>query len=124
MTKVRCISETDEVSELFKELEKVARDTRTPFSKMLAICVKVYLNSPLSIEGKSIEEEVKLFDKIETIRKLINEAKGDDLIKIGIEPGPIFNNIFKALLDARVNGQLATRDEEIIFVESQFLKYD
>ena len=49
---------------------------------------------------------------------------GDDLIKIGIEPGPIFDNIFKALRDARVNGQLATRDEEIIFVESQFLKYD
>ena len=97
MTKVRCISETDEVSELFKELEKVARDTRTPFSKMLAIGVKVYLNSPLSIEGKSIEEEVKLFDKIEKIRKLINEAKGDDLIKIQKRHQQIFLEHFPIL---------------------------
>ena len=82
MSKIRCISETEEVAKLFKELEKLAKDTNTSFSKMLATCVKVYLNSPLSIEGKSIEEEIKFFDKIEKIRKLINEAKGDDLIKI------------------------------------------
>ena len=82
MVRIRCISETEEVTKLFKELEKIARDSNTPFSKMLAICVKVYLRSPLSIEGKSIEEEIKFFDKIEKIRKLIDEAKGDDLIKI------------------------------------------
>ena len=82
MTKVRTISETDEVSKLFRELEKIAKDSNIPFSKMLGICVKVYLNSPLIIEGKSIQEEIKLFDKIEKIRKLINEARGEDLIKI------------------------------------------
>jgi hypothetical protein len=82
MTKVRTISETDEVSKLFGELEKIAKDSNIPFSKMLGICVKGYLNSPIIIEGKNIKEEIKLFDKIEKIRKLINEAKGEDLIKI------------------------------------------
>ena len=47
---------------------------------------------------------------------------GDDLIGMGVEPGPIFNDVFKALRDARVNGQVASRDEEVLFVESQFLK--
>ena len=82
MSKIRCISETEEVTKLFRELEKLAKDTNTSFSKMLATCVKVYLNSPLSIEGKSIEEEIKLFGRIDKIRKMINEARGDDLIKI------------------------------------------
>ena len=47
---------------------------------------------------------------------------GDDLIKMGMEPGPVFDDIFKALRDARVNGQVASRDEEVVLVESQFLK--
>ena len=47
---------------------------------------------------------------------------GDDLVGMGVEPGPIFKDVFKALRDARVNGQVASRDEEVLFVESQFLK--
>ena len=82
MSKIRCISETEEVTKLFRELDKVAKVEGVSFSKMLSICVKVYLGSSLSIEGKNIEDEIKLFDKIEKIRKLINESKGDDLIKI------------------------------------------
>jgi len=46
---------------------------------------------------------------------------GDDLMKMGLQPGPAFNNVFKALRDARVNGQVASRDEEVIFVRSNFL---
>jgi len=46
---------------------------------------------------------------------------GDDLMKMGMQPGPTFNNVFKALRDARVNGQVASRDEEVIFVRSNFL---
>ena len=47
---------------------------------------------------------------------------GDDLIGMGIEPGPIFQDVFKVLRDARVNGQVVSRDEEVILVKSKFLK--
>ena len=50
------------------------------------------------------------------------ELNGNDLIGMGIEPGPIFNDVLKALRDARVNGQIKSRDEEIFLVESEFLK--
>jgi tRNA nucleotidyltransferase (CCA-adding enzyme) len=46
---------------------------------------------------------------------------GDDLMKMGMQPGPAFNNIFKALRDARINGQVVSRNEEVIFVRSNFL---
>ena len=39
-----------------------------------------------------------------------------------MEPGSSFNDVFKALRDARINGQVTSRDEEIVLVESQFLK--
>jgi hypothetical protein len=41
---------------------------------------------------------------------------------MGIKPGPIFNDVLKALRDARVNGQVTSRDEEIILIEARFLK--
>jgi tRNA nucleotidyltransferase (CCA-adding enzyme) len=50
------------------------------------------------------------------------ELNGNDLIEMGIKPGPIFNDVLKALRDARLNGQVESLDEEIVLVKSQFLK--
>ncbi|MFQ5449264.1 MAG: CBS domain-containing protein [Nitrospinaceae bacterium] len=47
---------------------------------------------------------------------------GDDLIRLGVQPGPIFQNIFKTLREARVNGAIQSRREEMDLVKKQFLK--
>ena len=47
---------------------------------------------------------------------------GGDLIRMGMEPGPVFETVLKTLRDARVNGQVRSREEEVSLVESQFLK--
>lgn len=46
---------------------------------------------------------------------------GDDLIRMGMQPGPGFKAIFKALRDARLNGKIKTREDEMIFVEREFI---
>ncbi len=50
------------------------------------------------------------------------ELTGEDLIRMGMKPGPVFQDVFKTLRDARVNGQVKSRDEEVALVGSQFLK--
>jgi tRNA nucleotidyltransferase (CCA-adding enzyme) len=47
---------------------------------------------------------------------------GDDLIEMGVSPGPLFQQVFKALRDARVNGQVNSKKDEIALVEQQFLQ--
>ncbi|VAX32247.1 tRNA nucleotidyltransferase, A-adding, partial [hydrothermal vent metagenome] len=47
---------------------------------------------------------------------------GDDLIQMGVSPGPVFQQVFKALRDARVNGQVNSKKDEISLVEKQFLQ--
>ncbi len=47
---------------------------------------------------------------------------GDDLIRMGVKPGPVFQEVFKALRDARVNGQVTSKEDEIALVEKQFLQ--
>lgn len=46
---------------------------------------------------------------------------GDDLIHMGIQPGPIFKAVFKTLRDARINGLIHSREEEVALVQNRFL---
>ena len=47
---------------------------------------------------------------------------GDDLVKMGLEPGPVFQSVLNALREARVIGSVSSREEEVALVEEQFLK--
>jgi len=46
---------------------------------------------------------------------------GDDLLKMGMEPGPVFQSVFKALRQAHIKGEIETREEEVALVRKQFL---
>ena len=50
-------------------------------------------------------------------RHIDTSVKGKDLKKMGIEPGPIYREILQAVLDAKLNGQLKTRNDELDFVK-------
>ena len=47
---------------------------------------------------------------------------GSDLMKMGMEPGPVFKFALNALREARVDGSVKSREEEIALVEERFLK--
>ncbi|MBF0467995.1 MAG: CBS domain-containing protein, partial [Desulfamplus sp.] len=44
--------------------------------------------------------------------------RGRDLIKIGLKPGPEYKNIIQAVLDAKLDGIVNTREEELAFVKA------
>ena len=50
------------------------------------------------------------------LRKIGVSISGKDLINIGVKPGPIYREIFKATLDAKLNGELKTKKDELDFV--------
>jgi len=45
---------------------------------------------------------------------------GDDLIRIGYKPGPLFSNILTQLEDAQLEGRIKSRDEAIEWVRQAF----
>ncbi len=47
---------------------------------------------------------------------------GHDLLGMGLQPGPHFKKILEFLRDARLNGRVATREEEITLVRRRFSK--
>ncbi|GBC59408.1 polyA polymerase [Desulfonema ishimotonii] len=52
------------------------------------------------------------------LRHITTSVKGRDLKAMGIEPGPVYREILDAILDARLNGKLRSRDDEINFVRA------
>jgi tRNA nucleotidyltransferase (CCA-adding enzyme) len=48
------------------------------------------------------------------------ELKGRDLQVLGLEPGPVYRRILDELLDARLNGSLQSRQDEVDYVLRHF----
>ncbi len=55
-----------------------------------------------------------------TLRKIKSELTGKDLKSMGYTPGPSFKDILTAILEARLDGKIQSRDDEVKFVENQF----
>lgn len=68
----------------------------------------------LATESPVIAAHLDLY--VNKLRHVRTSLSGNDLIKMGISPGPQFTTIFKALHMAKLNGELKTREDENLFV--------
>jgi tRNA nucleotidyltransferase (CCA-adding enzyme) len=53
------------------------------------------------------------------LRRTTISLKGEDLQQLGVRPGPIYREIFQAVFDARLNGRVKTREEELAFARKR-----
>ncbi|MBI4653729.1 MAG: CBS domain-containing protein [Nitrospirae bacterium] len=87
-----------------------------------------YALQPLSIQtilftmakatDKKQKKAISLY--LTTLKKIKPALTGKDLKQMGYKPGPIYNKIFKALLDARLEGRIKSIEEDIQFVKEHF----
>jgi tRNA nucleotidyltransferase (CCA-adding enzyme) len=57
---------------------------------------------------------------VTTLRETVTELKGADLKRMGYQPGPIYRTILNHLLEARLDGLLQTRADEVEFVKRHY----
>jgi tRNA nucleotidyltransferase (CCA-adding enzyme) len=51
------------------------------------------------------------------LRNVRTTVSGKDLLSMGLSPGPIFGEILQAVVDAKLNGEVKTREDELSFVK-------
>jgi tRNA nucleotidyltransferase (CCA-adding enzyme) len=51
------------------------------------------------------------------LRYIHTSIKGDDLIQMGLKPGPMFREIFEAVRNAKLDGRIRYREDEIHFAK-------
>ena len=66
-------------------------------------------------DNENVKKSIsKYFTHLRHIRPAVT---GKDLLNMGLEPGPVFKKILQAVLDAKLNGRLKTRNDELVFVK-------
>jgi tRNA nucleotidyltransferase (CCA-adding enzyme) len=58
----------------------------------------------------------KLLDYQSDYRHVESELTGDDLKELGLQPGPLFGQLLEALRDARMDGRISSREDELKLV--------
>ena len=86
----------------------------TLYKELYGIKTEIILFMMAVTKHKKVKQSVShFFTKLKYIRPSI---RGKDLLKTGIEPGPIYREILQAVLDAKLNGKLKTQQDELNFV--------
>lgn len=87
--------------------------------------VEVYfLLKPLSLEVLAVmmifardSQRRAISYYLTKLKDIKPQITGHDLKKIGIEPGPLYREIFEAVLREKIRGKLLSKDEELDFVK-------
>lgn len=110
-----------------KKLLKLIKKHKNPLSQPLnseiylwfdGLAVEVILYLMACSDEDNLRRWISLYMTELRKEKLI--LNGDDLISLGFTPGSYFQNILAALLKARLNHVVQTRDEEIYFVKEKY----
>jgi len=80
--------------------------------------IQTILFTMAKAQQKEQKKAVSLF--LTTLRKVRPELKGEDLREMGYRPGPLFKKIFAAILDARLDNQVKSREDEITYIKERF----
>jgi tRNA nucleotidyltransferase (CCA-adding enzyme) len=68
--------------------------------------------------SKDRQKQKVISQYLTELRRAKTVLKGDDLKKMGIEPGPVYSRILKGLLEERLRGHLKSREDEERFVRA------
>jgi tRNA nucleotidyltransferase (CCA-adding enzyme) len=87
-----------------------------------------YAFKPLSLpvilftlaKAKNKRHKKAISQYLATLRKIEPEHSGADLKKMGYSPGPVFNEILRTVLDARLEGKVKSREEEKKLIKKNF----
>jgi tRNA nucleotidyltransferase (CCA-adding enzyme) len=84
------------------------------YNKLISFKTELLLYMMAATKKEIVKRSISnYFTRLRYIHTVIS---GKDLKKIGIEPGPVFREILQAVLEAKLNGKLKTKSDELDFV--------
>jgi tRNA nucleotidyltransferase (CCA-adding enzyme) len=91
-------------------------DNATIYRKLSGQKTELILFMMAVTRQKKVKQSISnYFTRLRPVRTLL---RGRDLVTMGMTPGPIYRRILDALLAAKLNGEVKTRQDEIDFVNA------
>ena len=91
-------------------------DNATIYRKLSGLKTELILFMMAATRYKKVKQSISnYFTRLRPVRTLL---RGKDLLAMGLTPGPVYRRILEALLAAKLNGKVKTRQDEIAFVDT------
>lgn len=78
--------------------------------------IEIILYMMAITKSERVKKAISFF--ITRLRMTKLSVSGKDLQKLGFEPGPLYRNILQAALEAKLNGVLKTKNDEMDFIKN------
>jgi len=103
-----------ERAEVRKALAIVARDGLEPTSKFASLLRKISIPTLLFMMARTARDETRkaVSEYISAHRYVKPTLSGDDLMAMGLEPGPTIGRVLRALRDARLDNLVKSDEDE------------
>jgi tRNA nucleotidyltransferase (CCA-adding enzyme) len=88
----------------------------TIFKHLAVFRIELILYMMAATKHETVKRSISNY--VTRLRYIDTSVTGKDLKKMGLEPGPIYREILQAVLDAKLDGQLKTRNDELDFVKA------
>ena len=110
------IKDRFEAEQCLSGLERNLPDLNSDlYHKLSKYKVELILYMMAVTENEKVMKTISnFFTRLRHIRIAIT---GKDLLELGLDPGPLYKKILHAVLDAKLNEQLKTRNDEFAFVK-------
>ncbi|MCK5426256.1 MAG: CBS domain-containing protein, partial [Thermodesulfovibrionia bacterium] len=103
---------------VFSRLQNVLKEEKLIYNTFQPLSLLTILFIIAKAKDEQQKKALSLY--LTTLRKIKPVLTGKDLKDMGYLPGPLFNKIFKAILEARLEGKIKSREEEEKFVKKHF----
>jgi tRNA nucleotidyltransferase (CCA-adding enzyme) len=113
------LSDRQEVRQALKELSRLKGKKNYSLYRILSpLSPEILLYSMAKTKSEKIKRSISTFFTRLKGTKIF--LKGKDLIDMGYKPGLLFKEIFESILEAKLEGDISTREDEIKFINKRF----
>lgn len=105
---------------IINALEERKLDNSSLYHLLKPLKIETLLFIMAKAKNNAVKEKISLF-----MTKLVaveTELAGRDLKLMGIEPGPVYADIKRDLIDERLKGNILSRDDEIAYIKKKWVK--
>ncbi len=110
----------------YYQIERPLYDASQPLhnSDIYAVFHPLPLEAILFWMAKTKQEFVKKAAStyLSKLQDVQTQISGNDLIRLGLQPGPVFQDILSAVLAARLKDEISTREEELTLARQQIAR--
>jgi len=87
------------------------------FCQLMGLPLEFLLLLSAKAGSNRVGKRIRFF--IANLRRIRPLIRGTDLAKLGLKEGPVYKEVFRAVLWAKLDGRLKTKKEELSFVKKQ-----